>query len=342
MSFRSFDDETDLAWLELWRRARAPVWLHPEWTRLWWNAFGTGRLALACVRRDGRLVAVAPTAIGRGEIRSLANGHSPAWGILAEDADGLDTAARALVSRGLRLDLFPLRADEETAPAIARAAAEAGYGVLTRELGISPTIDISADGGHSGAISPRRRRDIRRRWRRLADEGALSFDLRDDPSGFEPALERCFAVEAAGWKGEEGTAIAARAETARFYRELAAWAGREGWFKIAELRMDDRTMAFDLALEHDGVHYLLKTSFDPAYARFSPGTLLRDAIVSRVFDVGLRRYEFLGRLDGWKREWTHTGHPMIQIRAFPGTPAGAAARLAFAAAWRARERLRER
>ena len=331
------DDRTERAWRELWERVGAPPWMHPTWSRLWWDAFGSGRPALACVAREGRLVAIAPTAIVGREIRALANGHSPAWAILAEDDEALAVAAGAVFGRRLRVNLVPLRAEEPSATALRRAASSAGYRALERRVGVAPTIDLEPRAADEPG-SARLRREIRRRWRRLGEAGDVSFELRTDPGGVEAALERCLAVEARGWKGETGTAIAARPETIRFYRELARWAAGEGWFATAELRLNGATIAFDLVLEARGVHHLLKTSFDPAFARFAPGTLLRATMIGRASALGLRRYELLGKFDAWKREWTSEGHEMLQLRAFPSTVAGIAGRAAFGAAWALRDR----
>src|SRR5262249_37168835 len=101
-----------------------------------------------------------------------------------------------------------------------------------------------------------------------------------------------------------GTAIAADPATRRFYGDIAHWAARRGWLRLAFLRLDERPLAFDYCLEEQGVHYLLKTGYDPAYRAFAPGVLIRQDMIARAFSNGLARYEFLGADEPWKLRWT--------------------------------------
>jgi CelD/BcsL family acetyltransferase involved in cellulose biosynthesis len=59
-------------------------------------------------------------------------------------------------------------------------------------------------------------------------------------------------------------------------------------------------LAFDYCLEYNKTHYALKTGYDPAYQRFSPGKVLRYLMLVRAFSEGLAAYELLGVADPWK------------------------------------------
>jgi CelD/BcsL family acetyltransferase involved in cellulose biosynthesis len=338
-ALQRIDASFERDWLGLWDRVDAPPWLHPAWTRLWWETFAAGRMAVVSVRRGERLVAVVPTMERGGERSAIANQESPGFGILAENPTAARAAAAALLAAGRPVNVFPIWSDQ---PGAAEIRAEAGrhrFRVLERSVGSSPFIDVSSAGRHDAALSAKLRREIRRRWNRLTDESAVAVSVVRDPEDVAEALERALVIERTGWKGRAGTAIAERDDALAFYRSLARWSSGLGWFLLAELRVDETVIAFDMSLEIRGVHYLLKTSFDPAWGRFAPGTLLRDAMLARAFALRLRRYEFLGKDDEWKREWTSEGHPRVQIRAFPPTPAGVLARMRWNAAWALRERL---
>jgi hypothetical protein len=69
------------------------------------------------------------------------------------------------------------------------------------------------------------------------------------------------AIEASGWKGERGAAIISRPETRSFYTEVSRWAARNGWLRLAFLRLDGRALAFQCGLEDGGTHYFLKGGF---------------------------------------------------------------------------------
>jgi CelD/BcsL family acetyltransferase involved in cellulose biosynthesis len=164
--------------------------------------------------------------------------------------------------------------------------------------------------------------ELRRRRRRLADEGQFSFECTDGTERLDELLEEGFRVEAAGWKGARNSAIMSKVESDRFYRVLARWAADHGWLRLAFLRLDGRPFAFDFCIEHNGVHYLLKTGFDPSYSRFAPGVVLRYEMIARAFSEGLSSYEFLGEDATWKLRWSDTTRQLDALQVFARSPRG--------------------
>jgi CelD/BcsL family acetyltransferase involved in cellulose biosynthesis len=184
---------------------------------------------------------------------------------------------------------------------------------------------VAIDGdweGYERTLGRKRCSDSRRRRRQLDEKGAVTFEVASGGT-LDALLAEGFAVEAAGWKGSDGTAIRASAATLAFYTDVARWAAERGWLRLAFLRLDGRALAFDLALEHAGVHYLLKTGFDPELREQAPGKLLRLHMLERAFRAGLRAYEFLGADEPWKREWTEATRPRVLVQAFCPSALGA-------------------
>jgi CelD/BcsL family acetyltransferase involved in cellulose biosynthesis len=74
----------------------------------------------------------------------------------------------------------------------------------------------------------------------------------------------------------------------------------------------------------------VKTGFDPAYSAFAPGTLLRQEMIARAFSTGVERYEFLGRDEPWKLEWTDAACERVRLQAFAPSLPGFVDRAAYA------------
>ena len=87
------------------------------------------------------------------------------------------------------------------------------------------------------------------------------MEVLDGTTGLDEALDVAFRIEASGWKGRGGTAVAARPADERYHRLLAGWAARRGWFRLAFLRLDGRAIAFHYSLQAHGVLYALKIGF---------------------------------------------------------------------------------
>jgi CelD/BcsL family acetyltransferase involved in cellulose biosynthesis len=169
-------------------------------------------------------------------------------------------------------------------------------------------------------------RDLRRCRRRLDEQGRVWLDVHEDVTGLDEAL----ALERLGWKEQAGTAIASRPETRQFYTEVAHWAADRGWLRLIFLRVNDRPVAFQLALEDGVAHLGLKTGFDPQFRAMSPGRLIVYASLERAFAIGLQRFEFMGAADPYKLRFANDAYDRLLFQAFSPRPAGRVLHAAFA------------
>ena len=310
-------------WDALADRSGSTPFLRPGWFEAWWSAFGSGQLDIAALRRSGRLVGVAPLRRRRGERTSLTNWHSPVFGWIAEDGEARAVLTREVLSGPVPVSVDFLDAGGPDALAIARTAAELGARVLARPLERSPYVTLSGCWeDYQETLDRRTRSEIRRRRRRLEEQGRLWLQVADGSEDLDALLEEGFRVEGSGWKGEQGTAIVSRPETRRFYTEVARWAAARGWLRLALLRLDDRALAFQYLIEADGVAYQLKGGYDPEFRKFAPGMLLAHAVLARGFEEGLASYEFLGTDEPFKLEFAHGARERIKLQAFPSSPTG--------------------
>src|SRR6266487_4001768 len=318
-------------WEALAESVGAAPWLRPGWFAAWWASFGSGKIRVLRLRRGARLVGVVPLRERLTGVGSLTNYHTPEFAPIAARGEELEVA-RALLRAGsgwVTLAFVDLARPELRA--VADAASERGYWLLSRTLERSPYVATDGDWAeYESELSRKLRSELRRRRRLLAAEGRLSFEVEEGGERLDELLGEGFRVEAAGWKGLQGSAIATAAGTLHFYRAVARSAADRGWLRLGFLRLDGRPFAFDFALEHDGVHSLLKTGYDPAFSRFAPGMLLRHEMLERCFSNEVRRYDFLGEDEPWKLAWTRTVRERALLEAFAPSMRGRLAWGAFA------------
>jgi CelD/BcsL family acetyltransferase involved in cellulose biosynthesis len=314
------------AWDALADRTEAPPFARPGWFSAWWGAFGRGSLELVTLRRGGRLVAVLPLARRRGALRALANYHSPAFSPAAEDTRALQEVAEAAVAgKPCQLALPFVERAGPALGAVRDAAATADFRVLERTLLRTPVVAIEGDWeSYLASLSRKFRKELRRHRRQLDSEHQVGLEIVDEPGEVASRLEEAFELEGSGWKASAGTAIASQPQTRRFYEEVMGWAAARGMLRLCFLRVDRRPIAVDIALEDHGVRYLLKGGFDPAWARFSPGTLLLEAGLEEAFTAGLTTVEIGGGEDSYKLRWTADVRERALLQAFPSNPFGLA------------------
>lgn len=317
-----FDDVLVREWDDLADRVGASPFRRPGWFLAWWHAFGAGRLEIhTCRREDGRLCGVLPLTRRRGVLGSLDNGHTFTYGPLAEDEFAAHQLILDAFAQGRRLVLGHLT--EADWNSVLSCAAASRYRTVTWVQQRSPYIPVVGDwDSYRQRLDARWLQQLERRRAKLDREGGLAFEVLDGAEDLPRLLAEAFHVEALGWKEREGTAITSHSATLRFYTEVAEWAARRGILRLAFLRLAGQAVAVDICLEGGGIHYFLKTGFDPAYRNRAPGLLLRHDMVRRSFRLGLRAHELLGYDEPYKRRWTDTVREIHRAVAFPPSLTG--------------------
>jgi CelD/BcsL family acetyltransferase involved in cellulose biosynthesis len=324
-------EEVATDWDDLADRAKAAPWLRPGWIARWWKAFGNGRPHVIALREDGRLTGVLPLYERRGALLSPTNWHTPEFGAVTESGDATELAIALLAQRPRRIQLGWLEKSKAGFDECRRTAEGAGYRLIVRTLERSPYVDTSEGWDrYEASLSSKLLRELRRRRRALEARGALTFEVSNGTERLDELLDEGFRIEGAAWKAARGSAIDSQPATRSFYREIAHWAAERGSLRLGFLRFDETPFAFDFCLEESGIHYLLKTGYDPEYRASAPGQLMRYLMIEKAFAQGLDSYEFLGTDEPWKLEWSQKVRARTLLQAFAPSPAGRLDWAAFA------------
>lgn len=141
-------------------------------------------------------------------------------------------------------------------------------------------------------IRKKKRKELRRQRSRLADTGSVELrtlgiggDQVDDEA-LRAFADRFCALETAGWKGAEGTAMASRAGDRRFLEECLIRGHRAGALSTLELSVDGQAIASKIVFAGGRTGFMFKIAFDEAYARYSPGVLLELDFLELAIDGG--------------------------------------------------------
>ena len=111
------------------------------------------------------------------------------------------------------------------------------------------------------------------------------------------------ALEASGWKGSRGSALARDPRRVGYYRRWVEEAAARGALAIRALTVGGRAVAMQLGLVHRGTYYLPKVAYDEALSAVSPGQLLLGEVLAECRAGGLAELDFLGPEMAWKRDW---------------------------------------
>jgi CelD/BcsL family acetyltransferase involved in cellulose biosynthesis len=262
--------------------------------------------------------------------------HEPQDVAYADD-EAADALATLLARVGHPLVFHRVFADAPIIGALRRAFRGRGL-VLVRPKAACPVVSLPADlTDAEQLLSSRRRADMRRARRRAEELGPVHTEIRTPmPHEVSEVLDDAFSIEASSWKGRSGTALAADASRAAFFRRYAALAAERGILRVSFLRVGNRGAAMQIAVECGGANWILKIGYDEEFARYSPGMLLILATLQHALARGLHSYELLGTAEPWTVMWTERVRPFVSLSAYPARASGLAALCADMApvAWR--------
>ena len=162
--------------------------------------------------------------------------------------------------------------------------------------------NLSPDAYLAEAMSAKKRKELRRQHKRLAEEGELSFERHDDSERIGHWISDFLKLEAAGWKGDAGSALSCEAQTRGFFTEALTGAADAGKLERLALRLNGKPIAMLANFVTSPGVFSFKTAFDETYARFSPGLLLQ-----------IENLDLLARQDvDWADSCAVPGHSMIE------------------------------
>jgi CelD/BcsL family acetyltransferase involved in cellulose biosynthesis len=153
-----------------------------------------------------------------------------------------------------------------------------GEGLRARVLNwhLRASLDATRDADEllREAMSGKKLKELRRQHHRLAEHGEVAFDVARPPQDVAAALEVFLKLEAGGWKGERGTALAQVEGDAAFIRRATLRLAETGHCEIVTLRAGDTAVAAGIVLRHQSRAFFFKIGVDERFAKFSPGVQL--------------------------------------------------------------------
>ncbi len=297
-------------WIEHWRRAHAPE----------------SEPVLVVARRGGRLCAGLPLLVTAGN--SLRTGWLPG-GFTSQRTDLLALPGDALAARAVvealplvGVDLlrgFGVRAGSRLAEAVPDAQLLERSRVPVLHMPHGWTV------ARAQVLSRGHRKQAARRLRRLAEHGAVSFEVAADASATRAVLDEVVRLHVARWQGRPDRSGFATERGRAFHAAALPALAEAGHARIAVLRVDGRAIAFDCWLTVGGWCYGYRCAFDPAFAAYSPGRQIMFAAFDRADAEGMSSYDFGQEEHDYKVRLATAVEPIYELVGPAFTPRGRAA-----------------
>ncbi|HRF44119.1 MAG TPA: GNAT family N-acetyltransferase [Candidatus Competibacteraceae bacterium] len=203
-------------------------------------------------------------------------------------------------------------------PLLAARDADTGDSLSTDYIDTA-WVDVAGDfAGYWSGRGKNLRQNMKKQRNKLVAEGiATTFRCLAKSEEMADAIACYGALESAGWKAQQGTAIHPDNAQGRFYTAVLeqACARNEGW--VYEYAFNDKSVAVNLCVRRGETLVIFKTTYDETIKTFSPAFLLLQEALERLFAEGrIRRVEFFGKVMEWHTRWTEKSRTLYHLTVF--------------------------
>ena len=309
-------------WRSLCDETASAPFQRPEWVQTYLRVFEPdNQLVLFTVHFGKELVAVLPlvrkqcwyAGIPVVKLAGAANVHSVRFEIVRKQGIAGEAALpliwQLLKSMAgwdiLELPVFP---EHGACQELMALASLDGFNTATFLAQDSPMLHMQRDGTGQltwlGETTRHFRHELRRLGRLLEKETGDKPRLTCHAEPHAETLHKFYEMEAAGWKGIEGSAINCDKVARSFYDSIAREATSGGYFRLHALEVNGRMTASAFSVVTDDCFFPMKITYDESLRRSGPGLLLLNGIMQECAENGIGELFFGGGKDYYKTSWT--------------------------------------
>jgi CelD/BcsL family acetyltransferase involved in cellulose biosynthesis len=269
----------------------------PEWQEVWQQAFGAGaEMRILTVREGDKVIGIAPLMVKDGT--ALLIGDTDVCDYLdfivtpGREKEFFEIILDDIKQNGVRrLDLKQVRSDSTVLTSLAPLAQSRGFAVETVKENISFEMDLPpAFNEYLEGLSTKQRHEVRRKLRRLNEEGSIEYRFISDGVSVGNNMDTFFRmfVESRRDKADFMTE-----KMASFFRLMANAMTRAGLMKVGVLELDGKPLAEIICFDFNECIYLYNSGYDPNYVSLSAGLLSKVLAIRESIEKGKKKFDFL-------------------------------------------------
>jgi CelD/BcsL family acetyltransferase involved in cellulose biosynthesis len=218
-----------------------------------------------------------------------------------------------LRNRGFRdLTLANLPADSDTVVSLQSASKLHGYHCFSRTAYICAQValgKLERRPNENKLILPGRKM-VRRSLSAMGREAPVRLDHARNWDAVAPILPQFMQAHVARFLVTGRISNMARPERRRFLEELARLLEAPGWFVLTRMMSGQKTLAWNLGFQFEGVWFWYQPTFDSDFEKLSPGFCLLTKLIEEaaddpgftMVDLGLGAEEYKERFANRSRE----------------------------------------
>ncbi|MGE0191891.1 MAG: GNAT family N-acetyltransferase [Planctomycetota bacterium] len=253
-------------------------------------------------------------------LRSLADDHTPIAGPLLGEVDDPHHVLELLVRAHFQRRPHPASIVLEGLTAWSPASIALREGLPPwrvqrfADVAEGSTVDARVPyAEHLAALSGNARSQLRRAAKAIGRQGRLRFEIEDGRERFAERFEAYKALEASGWKGRAGTALAHRPRDEAFFRALYGRLANAGHLRWHLLSAGEQPVAMEVIVRFGRRVVVHKVAYDEMWRSSSPGHVVwSHTLEAACEDPGIRTVDLL-TYDSLADRWKAVPYPYDRV-----------------------------
>jgi CelD/BcsL family acetyltransferase involved in cellulose biosynthesis len=290
-----------------WKKLQAnstasSVFSSPVWSKIWWQQFGSGsELHLGAVKHQGKTIGIAPLVV-KDNVASFI-GSSDVCDYLDfvvepgnEEGFFCELLDNVKAEGIIRLDLAPLRPDSTVLTNLVKVAPSQAWQVSCSQEDVSVELDLPATWeDYLQLLSGKQRHELKRKLRRLDEEGELNYRHSTDASRHDVDI---FLRLFQNSRQDKAAFLTPQMES--FFRAVANAMAEQELIRLNILELNKKPVAATMCFDHKDTVYLYNSGYDPAYGWLSVGVISKALCIKDSIERNKKLFDFLKGGEAYK------------------------------------------
>jgi CelD/BcsL family acetyltransferase involved in cellulose biosynthesis len=290
------DSGQNLAW--------SSVYVLPDWMEVWWQVFGSeADMRIRTLRAEEKVIGIAPLMVKNGIAYLIGDTDVCDYHDFiitpGQEVEFYNLILDDLKKNGIRhLDLKHLRPDSTVVTSLREIAERRRYPVVCNQDALSLEIDLPAHWDeYLATLSSKQRHEVRRKLRRLFEEGQVEYRFTTDDTAIPATLDIFFRMFV---ESRQDKAAFLTEKMKSFFVLLADRMARKGLLKLGTLFLNEQPLAEIMCFDYNRCLYLYNSGYDPNYTSLSAGLACKVLAIKASIEQGYQRFDFLKGAEPYK------------------------------------------
>lgn len=280
------------------------VFVLPDWMEVWWQVFGAGHEMFIRTVKDGEnIIGIAPLRIKDRTACFLGNidvcDYNDFVIVPGREKGFFSVLLDELKSKEINsLDLKLVRPDSTVLKYLTDAANDRGYSVVITREDVSVEMELVASfEEYLEKLDTKQRHEVRRKMRRLTEEGKIEYRFIDKGGALMPAMETFFRMFV---ESRDDKAAFLTDQMKSYFNLLADKMAENGLLRLGVLELDGKPVAEIMCFDYNDCIYLYNSGYDSQYVSLSAGLLSKVFAIKDSIEKGKKRFDFLKGAEMYK------------------------------------------